>query len=51
MQRSLSQPAGVSFVSVRLDLFSWVAAFAIGGQSLPIFTEYQGRQKSGAESS
>lgn len=45
MQRSLRRQRGLSFVSVVLIGFVLVAAFAIGGQSVPIFTEYMAVQK------
>ena len=45
MQHSLRRQRGLSFVSVVLIGFILVAAFAIGGQSVPIFTEYMAGQK------
>ena len=45
MQHSLRRQRGLSFVSVVLIGFILVAAFAIGGQSVPIFTEYMAVQK------
>ena len=45
MQHSLRHQRGLSFVSVVLIGFILVAAFAIGGQSVPIFTEYMAVQK------
>jgi len=45
MQRSLRRQRGLSFVSVVLIGAALVAAFAIGGQSVPIFTEHMAVQK------
>ncbi len=45
MQHSLRRQRGLSFVSVVLIGVLLVAAFAIGGQSVPIFTEYMAVQK------
>ncbi len=45
MQRSLRRQRGLSFVSVVLIGAALVAAFAIGGQSVPIFAEHMAVQK------
>ncbi|MBV2164781.1 DUF4845 domain-containing protein [Comamonas nitrativorans] len=45
MQRSLRRQRGLSFVSVVLIGAALVAAFAIGGQSVPIFTEHMAVKK------
>lgn len=46
---SLSQQRGLSFIGVIFIGLVAVAAFAIGGQSVPIFLEYQAISKAAAK--